>query len=147
MFEKEVKILEKSKSFSTEEMFDDFEQAIVEILAYKDSRCIPALLKYLDDDCDYPDRMYLIIHAVESFSVDDYIRELCNAVEDTYKSAPESTRHLMYRALNEKTCFECLKKRLAADLDIYNKMKPILEFIAQESKDHKVLCDGLLSVR
>lgn len=146
MFEKEIALLEQTKTFDTDESFDRFEQAIVSILSYEDPRSISVLLGYLRDEEDYPEMMYQIIHAVESFPMDDYIIQLLKSLSAIYKTSPDNTRTLIYRVLNKKVAFTVLKKYIKKKHIDFSGLKRVLQDISDDSPDHQPLCKELLGM-
>lgn len=144
MFEKELEMLDHSKGFETEEMFDEFEQALALILSYKNPDCIPFLLQYLSDDTDYPEMMYLIIHSVESFPLEDDLNGTFKVLTQIYKKAPDFTKTLIYGILNEKNALKRLCEMVEQDEKKAQAIKPILISIAQDSENHKSICDKIL---
>ncbi len=144
MFEKELAMLERSKGFETEDMFDDFEKALELILAYKDPKCIPFLLQYLSDDTDYPEMMYQIIHSVESFPLEDDLKGMFKVLTQIYKKAPNFTKTLVYRILNEKNALKKFREMIEKDEAKAQAIKPVLTAIAQDSEKHTDICNEIL---
>jgi len=144
MFEKELAMLEHSKGFETEDIFDEFEHALELILVYKDPECIPLILQYLSDDGDYPEMMYQIIHSVESFPLEDDLRGVFKVLSQIYEKAPDFTKTLIYRVLNEKNTQKKFREMIEQDEEKAQAIKPILISIAQDSENHKEICNEIL---
>ena len=79
------------------------EELIAEMMGAPAPVCIPVLLSFLRDDAEYHELMFSIIHAVEAFGNEAYIRELLAATEMLWAQAPEWTSTLYLRLLNSKT--------------------------------------------
>lgn len=147
MFETEISLLESSYTFETEDMFDDFEEALKRLLDYNDPRCIPVMLRFLRDEGDYPEMMYQIIHAVESFPLDIYLTALLKTLKQTYETAPELAKILIYRVLNREDAFEKASSIIKDNSNYLKAIAPILQGISNESAEHQDRCYKILDFK
>lgn len=80
--------------------FAAFEDAFAQTAALNDPEVIPQVLAYLDDDAEYGEAMYAIVHLVEGFGVPTYLPFLARAVPGVARNAPRWAETLHKEILN-----------------------------------------------
>ena len=76
------------------------DHAVAELVARPTPAYIVALLLLLDDDADYDEAMFTLIHAAEAFDDADYIPKLLEALPAMRAKAPRWASTVLMRALN-----------------------------------------------
>lgn len=61
---------------------DQFENELLELYNLKNEKSAKTLLSVLRNDEDYSDEMYQVLHTIEGFDKEDYLRAYISSVED-----------------------------------------------------------------
>ncbi|WP_332606284.1 Imm30 family immunity protein [Acinetobacter sp. ESBL14] len=91
--------------------FDNIEKIdakLAEIMAFNDCSVIRPLVRLIEDNAQYDEAVFSIIHSIESFKDDIYIVEIINEFPYMVNKAPNWATILLIRILNSKTARECL---------------------------------------
>ena len=143
------KLKEISQDYSSDNYVADFEDVLAEIHELHDVDSIPLLINFFDDNCEYDELMFSIIHTIEDFRDEIYVEKIIGKLEDFYRNAPRWASIVHMRILNSrptldayinelktstsKKQFEVLRDMLSeigamgADLDA--KTKPLLDVV------------------
>lgn len=81
---------------------------LAEIMAFNDFSVIRPLVRLIEDNAQYDEAVFSIIHSIESFKNDVYIMELINEFPYMVNKAPNWATILLIRIINSKTARECL---------------------------------------
>ncbi|OTG97672.1 Imm30 family immunity protein [Acinetobacter sp. ANC 4973] len=81
---------------------------LAEIMAFNDCSVISPLVRLIEDNAQYDEAVFSIIHSIESFKNDVYIIEIINEFPYMVKKAPNWATILLIRILNSKTARECM---------------------------------------
>ncbi|WP_081408302.1 Imm30 family immunity protein [Acinetobacter sp. BMW17] len=81
---------------------------LAEIMAFNDCSVIRPLVRLIEDNAQYDEAVFSIIHSIESFKNDAYIVEIINEFTYMVKKAPNWATILLIRILNSKTARECM---------------------------------------
>ncbi|MDV2441339.1 Imm30 family immunity protein [Acinetobacter gerneri] len=77
-------------------------------MAFNDCSVIRPLVRLIEDNAQYDEAVFLIIHSIESFENDVYINEIINEFPYLVKKAPNWATILLIRILNSNTARECM---------------------------------------
>ncbi len=135
------KKLEDFSDFNDEDNLIPFIETVEEIVSYKDPSCFPIIMRYFDDETDYDWIMQSMIHALESFPDDVYVKTFMLLIPFMWNHAPNWLLILICRILNNISCLNSFKKNIS--LISTDTMKKILDLVAQEFECHKKLCAKL----
>lgn len=83
-----------------------FDELLAEVCQSRDEALIPALLMRLDDDCDFHEVVFGVVHAVERFSDEAYFRALTSHLAELQTRAREWCELLHTRILNSPPHFD-----------------------------------------
>lgn len=98
--EEQVRILRDQVSGVVTVEPDAFDGALAQLYHMRDPAIIPALCTVFDDDFQYREMLYSIVHVMESFRLDRYISCLAKGSENLANDAPEWGRTLLIGILN-----------------------------------------------
>lgn len=111
-----------------------FDQALDNVLAHRDSRCIAPLLKLLDDSIRNEVAEMSIIHAVEYFADDVYVSELLLILPELCRKAPKWASIVLMRCMNSPGTIAVLVQLLRdADAEIKETVRWLCEKINEQS--------------
>lgn len=91
-----------------------FDSLLARISALHDPDCIGALLPLLDDDAEHDEAMFSIIHTIEAFDDDIYIREIIKHLPALFAKSPRWAAIIHYRILNSSTTLAVYSDRIRA---------------------------------
>lgn len=116
--------------------FKDFENTVCLIGDLKDPNSIPLLIQFLKDDSEELNLMWAIIHTIEIFDTDIYIKEILKTSPYLNKHSPEWSTLIFTRILNsEKDKVELIRQLREASSEIKMSVKNIMEAINKESPE------------
>jgi len=93
--------LQENRLMQTEEQVTNFENALAEIAENPDENNLSAYHLILDDQCQQPEVMFSLIHFLESFDMKKQITAFIHVVPQLMITAPEWTRIIHSRILND----------------------------------------------
>ena len=93
--------LQENRLMLTEEQVTNFENALTKIADNLDEDDLSAYHLILDDQCQQPDVMFSLIHFLESFDIEPQITAFINVIPKLMITAPEWTRIIHSRILND----------------------------------------------
>ena len=129
-----------SKMETIEDRFE-FERTVWEIASKNDPEVIGNLIELFDDDCAYPEIMYSLVHAIESFSDKEYVVQIIKSLNTLIRVSHfwcECIFNRIFNNINTLKIFEnCLymisKKSLLK----------LFKLVEQESPHHRELINEL----
>jgi hypothetical protein len=125
-----IEILTENRLMQTPQQVDAFETALTEIAKNPDENDLTAYHLILDDRCQQPEVMFSLIHFLESFDMEKQIEAFITIVPQLILSAPEWTRILHERILNDESACQVYQKLLHS----INSQKPhFLYYLLEES--------------
>jgi hypothetical protein len=125
-----IEILTENRLMQTPQEVDAFESALAEIAKNPDESNLTAYHLILDDRCQQPEVMFSLIHFLESFDMEKQIEAFITIIPQLMLSAPEWTRILHNRILNDESACEVYQKLL----HLINSQKPhFLYYLLEES--------------
>jgi len=107
---KQIELLKKARNFDTQDDIIIFEDLLTDITKKKDITDLNDLLTLFDDGTEFPEVMYSLVHAVESYPAKGYIKTLLNCYYTGKEQWPAWYKDLMIRILNSPIDREILKK-------------------------------------
>ena len=81
---------------------------LAKIMAFKDCSVIRPLVRLIEDNAQYDEAVFSIVHSIESFENYVYINEIINEFPYLVKKAPNLATILLIRRLNNNTARECM---------------------------------------
>ncbi|MCW5315143.1 hypothetical protein GTQ43_15405 [Nostoc sp. KVJ3] len=105
-------ILRKNRLMQTQQQVTDFENALAEIADNPDEQNLSAYHLILDDQCQQPEVMFSLIHFLESFDIEEQIAAFIKVVPQLMIDAPEWTRIIHDRILNDDSACQVYQKLL-----------------------------------
>jgi hypothetical protein len=125
-----IEILTENRLMQTPQEVDAFETALAEIAKNPDDNDLTAYNLILDDRCQQPEVMFGLIHFLESFDMEKQIEAFITIIPQLMLSAPEWTRILHERILNDESARKVYQKLLHS----INSQKPhFLYYLLEES--------------
>lgn len=102
--------------------FDIFFDCLDEIVALKDPSCISELITYLENDSADDLIPQQIIGAIETFTLDDYVKEILSNIGFLMRQSPFWGASILHRLFNNPKYYEFFKEnvKLAEEKDLLN---------------------------
>lgn len=107
-----LEILKNNHLMQTEEQVTKFENALTEIYDYPDNNYLCEYHLLLDDQCEQPEVMFGLIHFLESFEMEQQLAAFIKVVPQLMIVAPEWTRIIHNRVLNDQLACQVYQKIL-----------------------------------
>jgi hypothetical protein len=107
---------------------------LAEIMAFNDCSVIRPLVRLIEDNAQYDEAVFSIIHSIESFKNDIYIIEIINEFPYMVNKAPNWATILLIRILNSKTARECLIDKVSLTTPV---IKTSILFLVQRIDSEK----------
>ncbi|MEI8296344.1 MAG: Imm30 family immunity protein [Alphaproteobacteria bacterium] len=118
--------------FANREDIDNFEKAVWGLAASGDPEVLRKLLDLFDDECPYDEVMHSLMHAIETYPAEVYVKILLEKLEDLVKKSPFWARVLVVPTWNHpmylsifRSCMSLASEVALLDLfDIVEKELP-----------------------
>ncbi|MBN3947428.1 MAG: hypothetical protein HWQ38_13545 [Nostoc sp. NMS7] len=121
-------ILRENRLMQTQQQVTDFENALAEIADNPDEQNLSAYHLVLDDQCQQPEVMFSLIHFLESFDIEEQIAAFIKVVPQLMINAPEWTKIIHDRILNDDSACQVYQKVLhSANLNTPHFLYHLLE--------------------
>ncbi|QFS47686.1 Imm30 family immunity protein [Nostoc sphaeroides] len=121
-------ILRENRLMQTQQQVTNFENALAEIADNPDEQNLSAYHLVLDDQCQQPEVMFSLIHFLESFDIEEQIAAFIKVVPQLMINAPEWTRIIHDRILNDDSACQVYQKLLhSANLNTPHFLYHLLE--------------------
>lgn len=104
--------LQENRLMQTEEQVTNFENTLAEIVENPDENKLSTYHLILDDQCQQPEVMFSLIHFLESFDMEKQITAFIHVVPQLMITAPEWTRIIHNRILNDESACQVYQKLL-----------------------------------
>lgn len=128
-----IDILNANRLMRSYEEVAAFEEALAEFVENPKSEYLPELHLVLDDQCQQQEVMFGLVHFLESFDVKEQFQAFLDVVPQLIVTAPEWTKIIHYRILNDELTCALYKDMLnSVDSHTRNVVTELLEEIAQE---------------
>lgn len=102
-------VLQRNKFLRSEGEVAAFENALAALVQSPREQDLPALHALFTDDCQQHEVMYSLVHLLESFDLEKQLAAFIEAVPAMRTQAPEWTKILQCRILNDEASGECFK--------------------------------------
>lgn len=146
MLNEYIKDLEKYRDLNQDNNAEKFESVLGDIARLKDPKCIKKLVDFFDDDSDFHEVLFGIVHLIEEFDDHTYLQELAPSMPKLINESPYWAKVLHYRILNSPATlaeYRALLPSLSNDIKI--ELKDFLLIIKNEDKEFADRCDQLIS--
>lgn len=111
-YENDIINLRKSNLLSTNDEYDKFEEALINLSSCNDFHIIKDLcIAFNDKTCD-EEVMFGLIHLIEKFEGEDALLEVINSIPNMELTAKKWSKILIYRILNDDVSRFTLRKIL-----------------------------------
>ena len=139
---------EVAQNQSSDSYVADFEDVLVEIHDLHDADSIPLLIDLSEDDCEYDELMFSIIHTIEDFNDEVYAKKVLEKLEDFYRDAPRWTSIVHMRILNSSPTLAAYinELKVSANKRQVEVLRTMLEEIGARGADLKAKTTPLLDV-
>lgn len=138
--------LDKYRNFESDGNIPKFEEILGDIAKLKDPNVIRKLVNYLDDDSEYPDIIFEIVHLIEEFDDHTYLQELLPSIPLLTQNSPYWAKVLHYRIMNSPTTLaEYSKISSSLSEDTKQALKKLLVEIKKEDKEFDSQCNTLIA--
>lgn len=107
-----LEILKDNRLMQTEAQVTNFENALTAIAENPDENDLSAYHLILDDQCQQPEVMFSLIHFLESFDMEKQITAFIEVVPQLMITAPEWTRIIHNRILNDESACQVYQNLL-----------------------------------
>jgi hypothetical protein len=107
-----IETLKKNRLMQTEQEINIFETTLAEIANNANEKNLAEYHLIFDDQCQQPEVMFSLIHFLESFEVETQLKAFINVIPQLMINAPEWTRILHDRILNDKLACQIYQKLL-----------------------------------
>ncbi|MEH2411260.1 Imm30 family immunity protein [Nostoc sp.] len=98
-------ILRQNRLMQTQQQVTDFENALAEIANNPEQQNLSAYHLILDGQCQQPEVMFSLIDFLESFDIEEQIAAFIKVVPQLMINAPEWTKIIHDRILNDDSAF------------------------------------------
>jgi hypothetical protein len=123
------------------------DEVLAKIAALSDADCIGRLLPLLDDDAEYDEVCFGIIHTIERFDDAVYVQVIVNQIESLLEKSPRWATIVHMRILNSPATLiaygECIRKLAVLKRGV---VRRVLEAVRQKSSKFEARCDELLAL-
>ncbi|GCL39796.1 MULTISPECIES: Imm30 family immunity protein [Sphaerospermopsis] len=107
-----LEILKDNRLMQTEAQVTNFENALTAIAENPNENDLSAYHLILDDQCQQPEVMFSLIHFLESFDMEKQITAFIEVVPQLMITAPEWTRIIHNRILNDESACQVYQNLL-----------------------------------
>jgi hypothetical protein len=125
--ESEITLALKNFGMVTEESVESSEKLLDEVSENRCETLILPLMLSLDDECEFDELMFGVIHCLEKFPLEPYLRVLAKNVQNVHAKAPRWCAVLHTRIMNSSSAYDdYLGKLVLAEQTSKDTMEKIL---------------------
>ena len=106
-----LKELEGVRKRRSSDYVREFEELLARIAGLQDPKSIPALLAFFEDDAEYDELMFSIVHTIEAFDDSTYVDQVIASLPRLGRSAPRWAGILHKRVLNSPETLAAYTRR------------------------------------
>ena len=121
----------------SQEDIKDFEEGVWDWGSIHNEEHLINLLSLFDDSCEFPEVMYSLVHAVESFPPKMYVKVLLKTAARALQSYPFWYRGLIAAVFNDPSYYEIFRQNL--HLAPREALLELFDLMDRESPHHKEL--------
>ncbi|AIL13357.1 hypothetical protein IM40_07365 [Candidatus Paracaedimonas acanthamoebae] len=133
--------LKKLSKMETPENIDEFEKKVWDLAATKDPTVLGNLIDLFDDKCLHPEVMYSLVHAIETYPDEIYVKCIISKSKDAIQNSPFWYRGLVAAILNSSVCKELFIKEVKGNEASF--LESLFSFISEKLPNHKELITEL----
>ena len=82
--------------------FEKLNDVLIKIWELNDSSCIPAIALLIEDDYEFDEVMYSLVHFIEEFDLETYIKHILSITPKLFEKSPDWSRTLIVRIRNNQ---------------------------------------------
>ncbi len=122
------------------------EDLLGQVAALNDPDCIGKLLPFFEDDAEYDELMFSIIHTIENFDDETYVREVSNHLGDFFAHSPRWAVIVHMRILNSAPTLSAYSERIKS-LTVQERLtvRNVLQAVRQKNAKFHSACDSLIA--
>ena len=113
MIEDVIKHLRRHAKLENSIDVERFDATLSQIAGLNDPQAIRLLLPFFNDECKFPETMFSIIHTIERFDDETYIRELLKGLPGLWSHSPYWANVLHFRIFNHPPTRQAYRSQLA----------------------------------
>ncbi len=147
MIESIVTHLQRVDKLENSTDVERFDAALSQIASLNDPKAIGLLIPFFDDKCRFPEAMFSMVHTIERFDDETYVRELLKTLPDLWRRSPYWASVLHFRIFNHPPTREAYRTQLAqADPSIRAATRGLLTTLRAKEPKFRQVCDEMLAI-
>lgn len=124
-----------------------FDATLSQIAGLNDPRAISLLLPFFNDNCRFRETMFSIVHTIERFDDETYLRELLKGLPGLWSRSPYWANVLHFRIFNNAAAFQAYRSQLVqADTVTKTAAKELLTTMRNREPKFMKACTEMLAV-
>lgn len=133
--ESEITLALKNFGMVTEESVESFEKLLDEVSENRCETLILPLMLSLDDECEFDELMFSVIHRLEKYPLEPYLRVLAKNVQNVHAKAPRWCAVLHTRIMNSSSAYaDYLGKLVLAEQTSKNTVQEVLRNLSLQDR-------------
>lgn len=126
---------------------NSFDSLLEQISLMHDPKCISKLLPLFVDDADYDEIIFSLVHTIENYEDDVYVREIIKHLKDFYEKSPHWAIIIHMRIVNSPESLAAYERRLKfVSSDEREVVRKVLVAVSDEDSQFKSVCNQLLKI-
>ncbi|MEW4490863.1 Imm30 family immunity protein [Thalassoglobus sp. JC818] len=122
------------------------EDLLGQVATLNDPDCIGKLLPFFEDDAEYDELMFSIIHSIENFDDATYVREIGNHLGDFFGHSPRWAVIVHMRILNSAPTLTAYSEQIKSLTDQERlTVRNVLQAVRQKDAKFYSACDSLIA--
>ena len=131
-------LIDISNTPDADDFVDNFEDKLSEFLELNTPNIIGSLLPFFDDNSEYDELMFSIIHTIEVFEDEIYVKQIINNLRDFCLESPKWASIVHMRILNsDSTLNSYIANLKIATQDNLDVLELLLKSMAKQGEDIK----------
>lgn len=124
-----------------------FDATLAQIATLNDPRAIGLLVRFFDDKCKFPESMFSIIHTIERFDDETYVREILKALPILWQRSPYWAKVIHFRIFSQTASLRAYRSGLTiAEPPCKATAKDLLTTMRAQEPLFVQQCDEMLAV-
>ena len=145
MIESLIQHLRQYEKLDNSTDVERFDATLSQIASANEPRVIGLLIPFFNDRCKFPEAMYSIIHTIERFDAQTYVRELLDALPAFLEKAPYWAKVLHFRVFNDPASRAAYRNYLkCAGQEVKLSAKELLTNMKRSEPKFVQVCDEML---
>lgn len=147
MIEPLIKHLQQYASLKDSIEVERFDATLGQIAGLNDPRAIGLLIPLFNDNCKFPEVMFSIIHTIERFDDETYVREILKTLPTLLAKSPYWANVIHFRIFNHPPSRQTYRQWLEqADSETKAAAKALLTTMRAQEPKFVQACDEMLAV-